>query len=61
MHDSLREGGDQLRSMGASPFVAAALMLLHERWAVATILLTAFGRAISEVGAVMWKASPDRP
>jgi ABC-type tungstate transport system substrate-binding protein len=28
-------------------------MLLHERWAVATILLTAFGRAISEVGAVM--------
>jgi ABC-type tungstate transport system substrate-binding protein len=28
-------------------------MLLHERWAVATLLLAAFGRAISEVGAVM--------
>jgi ABC-type tungstate transport system substrate-binding protein len=51
--DSLRDGGDQLRSMGARPFTAAWLMLLHERWAVATILLTAFGRAVSEVGAVM--------
>jgi tungstate transport system permease protein len=51
--DALRDGGDQLRSMGASGFVAASLMLLHERWAVATVLLTAFGRAISEVGAVM--------
>jgi ABC-type tungstate transport system substrate-binding protein len=28
-------------------------MLLHERWAVATLLLVAFGRAIAEVGAVM--------
>ena len=51
--DSLRDGGDQLRSMGASPLTSALLMLLHERWAVATILLTAFGRAVSEVGAVM--------
>ena len=53
VHDSLRDGGDQLRSMGARPFTCAVLMLLHERWAVATIGLTAFGRAISEVGAVM--------
>ncbi len=51
--DSLRDGGDQLRSMGARPFTAALLMLLHERWAVLTIGLTAFGRAVSEVGAVM--------
>ena len=51
--DSLRDGGDQLRSLGARPFTAALLMLVHERWAVATIGLTAFGRAISEVGAVM--------
>jgi ABC-type tungstate transport system substrate-binding protein len=51
--DGLRDGGEQLRSMGARPFTAAALMLLHERWAVVTILLTAFGRAVSEVGAVM--------
>jgi len=51
--DALRDGGDQLRSLGASPLQAALLMLLHERWAVLTLLLTAFGRAISEVGAVM--------
>jgi len=29
------------------------LMLLHERWAMATVMLIAFGRAIAEVGAVM--------
>ncbi len=51
--DALREGGDQLRSMGAGRLLAASLMLLHERWAVATLLLAAFGRAVSEVGAVM--------
>ena len=51
--DAMNEGGDQLRSMGASPLQAAALMLVHERMAVLTLLLTAFGRAISEVGAVM--------
>ncbi|MCV2354243.1 ABC transporter permease [Paucibacter sp. B2R-40] len=53
VRDALRDGGEQLRSMGARPFTAALLMLVHERWAVLTILLTAFGRAISEVGAVM--------
>ncbi|MDQ2928586.1 MAG: ABC transporter permease [Pseudomonadota bacterium] len=51
--DALREGGDQLRSMGARPLLSALLMLLHERWAVLTLLLIAFGRAIAEVGAVM--------
>ena len=51
--DALAEGGDQLRSMGAGPFTGALLMLVHERLAVLTVLLTAFGRAISEVGAVM--------
>ena len=51
--DSLRDGGDQLRSMGAGPISCALLMLVHDRWAVVTLLLTAFGRAISEVGAVM--------
>ena len=51
--DSLRDGGDQLRSMGAGPLTSALLMLLHDRWAVLTVLLTAFGRAIAEVGAVM--------
>jgi ABC-type tungstate transport system substrate-binding protein len=51
--DGLAEGGDQLASLGAGPFARALLMLLHGRHAVFTILLTAFGRAIAEVGAVM--------
>ena len=51
--NALRDGGDQLRSMGAGPVGSALLMLLHERLGVLTIVLTAFGRAIAEVGAVM--------
>ena len=51
--DALAEGGDQLRSLGAGPLTAALLMLVHERLAVLTVLLTAFGRAVAEVGAVM--------
>jgi len=51
--DALREGGDQLQAMGAGPLLAAALLLVHERRAVLTVLLTAFGRAVAEVGAVM--------
>jgi ABC-type tungstate transport system substrate-binding protein len=53
VQDALAEGGDQLRSLGAGPYASALLMLLHERRAVLTIGLTAFGRAVSEVGAVM--------
>jgi tungstate transport system permease protein len=51
--DALAGGGDQLRSLGASRLTAALLMLVHERLAVVTVLLTAFGRAVAEVGAVM--------
>ena len=51
--DGLRDGGDQMQSLGASPLQGALLMLVHERLAVLTVLLTAFGRAIAEVGAVM--------
>ena len=51
--DSLRDGGDQLRSMGAGRLASALLMLVHDRWAVLTVLMAAFGRAIAEVGAVM--------
>jgi ABC-type tungstate transport system substrate-binding protein len=50
---ALAEGGDQLRSLGAGSFTTALLLLLHERFGVLTVLLTAFGRAIAEVGAVM--------
>lgn len=51
--DALAEGGEQLQSLGARRPAQALLMLVHERLAVLTILLTAFGRAVSEVGAVM--------
>ncbi len=51
--DAWQGNGEQLRSMGARALVAAGLLLLHERLALVTVLLTAFGRAISEVGAVM--------
>ena len=51
--DAWRGNGEQLRSMGAGVAASAALLLLHERLALVTVLLTAFGRAISEVGAVM--------
>ncbi|MBP6898677.1 MAG: ABC transporter permease [Burkholderiaceae bacterium] len=51
--DALREGGDELQAMGAGRLLTALLLLAHERRAVATVLLTAFGRAVAEVGAVM--------
>ncbi len=50
---ALADGGEQLQSLGAGRFMVAGLMLVHERFAVLTVLLTAFGRAIAEVGAVM--------
>ncbi|MBL8340647.1 MAG: ABC transporter permease [Rubrivivax sp.] len=50
---ALVEGGDQLRSMGAGRGTSALLLLVHERYGVLTVVLTAFGRAIAEVGAVM--------
>ncbi|MDO9283424.1 MAG: ABC transporter permease [Aquabacterium sp.] len=51
--DALREGGDELAAMGAGRLLSALLLLAHERLAVLTVLLTAFGRAVAEVGAVM--------
>ncbi len=51
--DALAEGGEQLRSLGATPLTAALLMLVHQRAGVLTVMLTAFGRAVAEVGAVM--------
>ena len=51
--DAMHGNAEQLRSMGASPLLTALLLLVHERSSLATVLLTAFGRAVSEVGAVM--------
>lgn len=53
VHGALEEGGAQLGALGARPLTTALLMLVHDRTGVATVLLTAFARAIAEVGAVM--------
>ena len=53
IEDADRLHGEQLASLGAQRFVRSLLLLWDERLALLTVLLTAFGRAISEVGAVM--------
>jgi len=45
--------GEQLRSLGAGTRVRSLLLAWDERSALLMVVLTAFGRAISEVGAVM--------
>lgn len=51
--DTWKAHGEQLLSLGAGRGTAAAMLLWDERLTVLTVLLAAFGRAISEVGAVM--------
>jgi len=51
--DAERSHGEQLASLGAGPGMRAVLLLWDERFALLTVAITAFGRAISEVGAVM--------
>jgi ABC-type tungstate transport system substrate-binding protein len=45
--------GEQLRSLGARPLLRSLLLAWDERYALLTVVIAAFGRAISEVGAVM--------
>ena len=45
--------GEQWQSLGARPWQRVALLLWDERLVLMTIAVTAFGRAVSEVGAVM--------
>ncbi|MGI9132493.1 MAG: ABC transporter permease, partial [Rhodoferax sp.] len=45
--------GEQLCSLGAGPVLRGVLLAWDERYALLTVLIAAFGRAISEVGAVM--------
>ena len=45
--------GEQWASLGAGPWVRGLLLAWDERLALLTIAVAAFGRAISEVGAVM--------
>ena len=45
--------GEQLRSLGAGSLLRSLLLAWDERYALLTVILASFGRAISEVGAVM--------
>lgn len=51
--DSWGEYEEQLRSLGASRARAALTLLWDSRFALFTVVLAGFGRATSEVGAVM--------
>lgn len=51
--DAERSHGEQLASLGAPPLLRGLLLAWDERMALLTVLIAAFARAISEVGAVM--------
>ena len=53
VEDAERVHGEQLRSLGAGTLLRALLIAWDERYALLTVLIAAFGRAVSEVGAVM--------
>ena len=48
--DAERSHGEQLTSLGAGPGMRAILLVWDERFALLTVAITAFGRAISEIG-----------
>ncbi|MEY3144820.1 MAG: hypothetical protein RL342_491 [Pseudomonadota bacterium] len=51
--DAESQHGEQLRSLGARAPLRSLLLAWDERYALLTVVIAAFGRAISEVGAVM--------
>jgi tungstate transport system permease protein len=53
VEDAENQHGEQLRSLGAGPLLRSLLLAWDERYALLTMLMASFGRAISEVGAVM--------
>jgi tungstate transport system permease protein len=53
VEDAERANGEQLRSLGADGTLRSLLLAFDERYALVTVLLACFGRAIAEVGAVM--------
>lgn len=53
VEDVDRSNGEQLRSLGAGPLLRSLLLAWDERYALLTVVIASFGRAISEVGAVM--------
>ena len=53
VEDAERNHGEQLQSLGAAPWMRSVLLAWDERFTLLTVVIAAFGRAISEVGAVM--------
>jgi tungstate transport system permease protein len=53
IEDAENNHGEQLRSLGAGSLMRSLLLAWDERYALLTMLMASFGRAISEVGAVM--------
>ena len=53
VEDVDRANGEQLQSLGARPMLRSLLLAWDERYALLTVVIASFGRAISEVGAVM--------
>lgn len=53
IEDAENHHGEQLQSLGAHTFLRSLILAWDERFALLTIVITAFGRAVSEVGAVM--------
>ena len=53
IEDADDQHGEQFESLGAGRWVRSLILLWDERYALLTVLIAAFGRAISEVGAVM--------
>ena len=53
VEDAQNLHGEQLQSLGAPPLMRSLLLAWDERFALLTVVFASFGRAISEVGAVM--------
>jgi tungstate transport system permease protein len=53
VEDAQQLHGEQLQSLGAQPLMRSLLLAWDERYALLTVLIASFGRAVSEVGAVM--------
>ncbi len=53
VEDAENTHGEQLRSLGARALLRSLLLAWDERYALLTVVIASFGRAISEVGAVM--------
>ncbi len=53
VQDAEQANGEQLLSLGAGGLLRSLMLAFDERFALLTVLLACFGRAVSEVGAVM--------